>query len=309
MDKSPYRKALVTGGAGFIGSHLVERLLQEGLQVQVLDDLSVGMRENVPAEADLLVGDVRDAEAVDRALDGVDVAFHLAARVSIRASVKHFYEDAEANVMGTLSLLQGCAAHKVRRFVYASSMGVYADAPSPDPIDETHTAEPISPYGVSKLAGEKYLLCLADALDVEPVILRYFNTYGPRQGYTPYVGVVTIFIKRLLAGEPPVIFGDGEQRRDFVYVGDLVHATVLAMQKDVAGEVFNVGTGRATSIKEVADMLCEKLNPALRPIYAPEQMGELRYSVADISKARRLLGYEPQGRLEERMDEVIAWQR
>lgn len=309
MDKWPYRKALVTGGAGFIGSHLVERLLGEGLQVQVLDDLSVGVRDNVPAGADLLVGDVRDPDAVDRALDGVDVVFHLAARVSIRASVTHFYQDAEANVMGTLSLLQGCATHKVRRFVYASSMGVYADAPSPAPIAETHATEPISPYGVSKLAGEKYLLCLADALNVEPVILRYFNTYGPRQGYTPYVGVVTIFIKRLLAGEPPVIFGDGEQRRDFVYVGDLVQATILAMQKDVAGEVFNVGTGRATSVKEIADMLCQKLNPTLRPIYAPEQMGELRYSVADISKARRLLGYEPQGRLEERMDDVIAWHR
>ena len=309
MSKLPFRKALVTGGAGFIGSHLVERLLHEGLQVRVLDDLSVGVRENVPAEADLLVGDVCDAAAVDRALEGVDVVFHLAARVSIRASVENFYDDAQKNVMGTLNVLQGCAAHGVRRFVYASSMGVYADAPSPDPIDETHATEPISPYGVSKLAGEKYLLCLADALSLEPVILRYFNTYGPRQGYTPYVGVVTIFIKRLLSGEPPVIFGDGEQRRDFVYVGDLVQATVQAMQADVAGEVFNVGTGRATSVKGIADMLCQKLNPTLRPIYAPEQMGELRYSVADISKARQLLGYEPQGRLEERMDEVIAWHR
>ncbi len=309
MSKLPFRKALVTGGAGFIGSHLVERLLREGLQVCVLDDLSVGVRDNVPAEAELLVGDVRDANAVDRALDGVDVVFHLAARVSIRASVEHFYDDAQTNVMGTLNVLQGCAAHNVRRLVYASSMGVYADAPSPEPIDETHPTEPISPYGVSKLAGEKYLLCLADALRLEPVILRYFNTYGPRQGYTPYVGVVTIFIKRLLAGEPPIIFGDGEQRRDFVYVGDLVQATVQAMQKDVAGEVFNVGTGRATSVKEIADMLCQKLNPNLRPIYGPEQMGELRYSVADISKARRLLGYEPKGRLEERIDEVIAWHR
>lgn len=309
MGRLPFRQALVTGGAGFIGSHLVERLLHEGLQVRVLDDLSVGVRENVPAEADLLIGDVCDAAAVDRALEGVDVVFHLAARVSIRASVEHFYDDAQKNVMGTLNVLQGCAAHGVRRFVYASSMGVYADAPSPDPIDESHPTEPISPYGVSKLAGEKYLLCLADALNLEPVILRYFNTYGPRQGYTPYVGVVTIFIKRLLAGEPPVIFGDGEQRRDFVYVGDLVQATVQAMQADVAGEVFNVGTGRATSVKEIADMLCQKLNPTLRPIYAPEQMGELRYSVADISKARRLLGYEPQGRLEERVDDVIAWHR
>jgi UDP-glucose 4-epimerase len=288
---------------------VTQRLLRLGAQVRVLDDLSVGLRENVPSGAELVVGDLRDANAVDAALDGVDVVFHLAARVSIRASVERFYEDAQTNVMGTLSLLQGCAAQKVRRFVYASSMGVYADAPTPDPIPETYPTEPISPYGVGKLAGEKYLLCLANALNLEPVILRYFNTYGPRQGYTPYVGVITIFIKRLLAGEPPVIFGDGGQSRDFVYVGDIADATVLAAQKDVAGETFNVGTGLATSVNQVAEMLCRKLNPAIRPIYAPEHPGELRFSVPDISKARRLLGYDPKGRLEERIDEVIGWHR
>lgn len=303
------KRALVTGGAGFIGSHLVERLLREGLQVIVLDDLSVGLRENVPPGVQLVVGDVRDANTVDRALAGVDVVFHLAARVSIRASVDRFYEDAQTNVMGTLSLLRGCAAHKVRRFVYASSMGVYADAPTPDPIPETHPAEPVSPYGVGKLAGEKYLLCLASVLNVEPVILRYFNTYGPRQSYTPYVGVITIFIKRLLAGEPPVIFGDGKQSRDFVHVGDIADATLLAAQKDVAGEVFNVGTGIATSVNRVAEMLSGKLNPAICPAHAPEHPGELRFSVPDISKARRLLGYDPRGRLEERIDEVIDWHR
>jgi UDP-glucose 4-epimerase len=309
MAALSFRRALVTGGAGFIGSHVTQRLLRLGAQVRVLDDLSVGLRENVPSGAELVVGDLRDANAVDAALDGVDVVFHLAARVSIRASVERFYEDAQTNVMGTLSLLQGCAAQKVRRFVYASSMGVYADAPTPDPIPETYPTEPISPYGVGKLAGEKYLLCLANALNLEPVILRYFNTYGPRQGYTPYVGVITIFIKRLLAGEPPVIFGDGGQSRDFVYVGDIADATVLAAQKDVAGETFNVGTGLATSVNQVAEMLCRKLNPAIRPIYAPEHPGELRFSVPDISKARRLLGYDPKGRLEERIDEVIGWHR
>ena len=309
MAALSFRRALVTGGAGFIGSHVTQRLLRLGAQVRVLDDLSVGLRENVPSGAELVVGDLRDANAVDAALDGVDVVFHLAARVSIRASVERFYEDAQTNVMGTLSLLQGCAAQKVRRFVYASSMGVYADAPTPDQIPETYPTEPISPYGVGKLAGEKYLLCLANALNLEPVILRYFNTYGPRQGYTPYVGVITIFIKRLLAGEPPVIFGDGGQSRDFVYVGDIADATVLAAQKDVAGETFNVGTGLATSVNQVAEMLCRKLNPAIRPIYAPEHPGELRFSVPDISKARRLLGYDPKGRLEERIDEVIGWHR
>jgi UDP-glucose 4-epimerase len=309
MGAFPFNRALVTGGAGFIGSQVAERLLQLGAQVRVLDDLSVGLRENVPAGAEMFVGDVRDADAVDRALDGVDLVFHLAARVSIRASVERFYDDAQTNVMGTLRLLQGCAAHKVSRFVYASSMGVYADAPTPAPIPETHPTEPISPYGVGKLAGEKYLLCLASVLNVEPVILRYFNTYGPRQGYTPYVGVITIFIKRLMAGEPPIIFGDGEQSRDFVYVGDLADATVLAAQKAVASEVFNIGTGIATSVNRVAEMLCRKLNPAIRPVHAPEHPGELRFSVPDIGKAKRLLGYDPKGRLEERIDEIIAWHR
>lgn len=307
MTGSGYKRALVTGGAGFIGSHVTERLLALGVRVRVLDNLSVGVRENVPRGAELVIGDVRDAATVARALDGVDVVFHLAARVSIRASVDRFYDDAQTNVMGTLTVLQACAERKVRRFVYASSMGVYADAPSPDPIPETYPTEPISPYGVGKLAGEKYLLCLAGVLGLEPVILRYFNTYGPRQGYTPYVGVITIFIKRLLAGEPPIIFGDGEQRRDFVYVGDVADATVLASLNDVAGEVFNIGTGRATSVNQIADLLCRKLNPSIRPEYAPEHPGELRYSVPDISKARRLLGYAPKGRLEEKIDEVIAW--
>ncbi len=307
MKGPGFKRALVTGGAGFIGSHVAERLVGLGVQVRVLDNLSVGVRENVPQGAELVVGDVRDAATVERALDGVDIVFHLAARVSIRASVDGFYDDAQTNVMGTLTVLQACAEQKVRRFVYASSMGVYADAPTPDPIPETHPTEPISPYGVGKLAGEKYLLCLAGVLGLEPIILRYFNTYGPRQGYTPYVGVITIFIKRLLAGEPPVIFGDGEQRRDFVYVGDVADATVLAAQKDVAGEVFNIGTGRATSVNEVAALLCGKLNPTIRPEYAPAHPGELRYSVPDISKARRLLGYDPKGRLEDKIDEVIAW--
>lgn len=304
-----YRRVLVTGGAGFIGSHLVERLLQEGLQVVVLDNLSVGKRENVPKGAEFVLGDVRDPVAVVTAMSGVDAVFHLAARVSIRASVASFYEDAEINLMGTLNVLRACVSTGIKKFVYASSMAVYADADKPTPLPETYPTAPISPYGIAKLASERYAMLVAAHSGFQAVALRYFNTYGPRQNFTPYVGVVTIFIQRLLRGEPPVIFGDGGQCRDFVYVGDVVEATFRALVKPVHGEICNVGSGVGTSVNQIAALLCERLAPDLKPQHVPAHPGELRNSVADIRKAQSLLGYEPRGRLTEKIDEVIAWNR
>ena len=304
-----YERALVTGGAGFIGSHLTERLLSEGLQVVVLDNLSVGKRENVPSGAEFLQGDVQDREAVAQAMAGVDAVFHLAARVSIRASVAGFYEDAQTNLMGTLNVLRACAAQHVNKFVYASSMAVYADAPAGSTVSETYTTTPISPYGVAKLACERYAMLVAAESGFRAVALRFFNTFGPRQTFTPYVGVITIFIQRLLHGEPPVIFGDGEQRRDFVYVGDIVEGAFRALVTDVDGEVFNIGTGLGTTVNQVAALLCARIRPGVVPLHAPEHAGELRSSVADIGKARRMLGYEPHGRLEDQIDEIIAWNR
>jgi len=304
-----YRRALVTGGAGFIGSHLIERLLQEGLDVVALDDLSVGKRENVPAGAEFVLGDVREADTVASAMSGAEVVFHLAARVSIRASVDGFYEDADTNLMGTLNVLKVCAETKVKKLVYASSMAVYADAPKPQPLPETHPTVPISPYGVAKLACERYAMLVARQSGFQAVALRYFNTYGPRQTYTPYVGVITIFIQRLLRGEIPVIFGDGEQCRDFVYVGDIAEATFRAMVSDVHGEVFNVGSGVGTTINQVAELLCRRLRPDLAPRHDPPHPGEMRNSIADISRAQRLLGYVPQARLEDKIDDIIAWNR
>ncbi|KPL24801.1 MAG: hypothetical protein AMJ93_01565 [Anaerolineae bacterium SM23_84] len=304
-----YEHALVTGGAGFIGSHLVERLLREGMQVTVLDNLSVGTRENVPAEATFMLGDVRDPDIVAAAVSGADVVFHMAARVSIRASVAGFWKDAETNLIGTLNILRACASRNAKKLVYASSMAVYADVADPVPLPESHDTAPISPYGIAKLASERYALVVAGQSGFDAVALRYFNTYGPRQTFTPYVGVITIFIQRLLQGKPPIIFGDGEQCRDFVYVGDIVEATLRAMSNDVGGETINVGSGEGTSVNQIATLLCGRLRPDLSPQYAPAHPGELRNSIADISKARRLLGYEPQGRLEDKIDEVIAWKR
>lgn len=305
----PARRVLITGGAGFIGSHLADALLARGCEVIIYDNLSTGRRENVAQAAKLIEGDVRDGERLGAALRAVDTVFHLAARVSIRDSIRHFAEDADINLTGTLRVLEACRNAPPRRLVFASSMAVYADSPTPAPVHEDYATEPLSPYGLSKLAAEKYVLRLAPHLGVEPVVLRLFNTYGTRQIDTPYVGVASIFIRRLLAGQPPCIFGDGEQRRDFVHVSDIVAACLLAMEGSQSGFVANVGTGRATSVNELAALLCERIAPPLRPQYAPAPPGELRNCIADISTARQRLGYEPRARLEERIDEVIAYLR
>jgi UDP-glucose 4-epimerase len=288
-----FTRALVTGGAGFIGSHLARALLQQGLTVTVLDDLSVGRREQVPAGADFVHGDVRDAATVDRALEGVDCVFHEAAVVSVRASVDEFRHDADVNLMGTLTLLGRMPGRGVRKAVLASSMAVYADSPEGTPITERHATVPISPYGIAKLAAERYWLLVSAHAGIPATVLRYFNTYGPGQTLTPYVGVITIFINRLLAGEPPVIFGDGEQRRDFVHVVDVVAANLLALESEVAGRIFNVGTGRGTSVNEVARGLTALLAPGITPRHVDAPAGELRYAVADIAAIQTALGFRP----------------
>ncbi len=292
----PVTRVLVTGGAGFIGHHLAHALVRRGVGVTVLDDLSMGRRENVPAGARFVRGDVRDPAAVRDALEGVDAVLHEAAIVSIRASVEHFVRDAEVNLMGTLQLLKEMAGRPVRRAVLASSMAVYADSPRPDPLSERAPTEPIAPYGAAKLAAERYWLMMGALAGVPSTVLRYFNTYGPNQTFTPYVGVITIFIQRLLAGQPPVIFGDGEQRRDFVHVDDIVAANLAVLDASdaaVAGRVFNVGTGHATSVNEIAAGLIGVLAPGTRPEYAPPQAGEMRNAIADVSAIRRALGWSP----------------
>lgn len=301
-----YRTALVTGGAGFIGSKLAHRLLAEGLNVVVLDDLSTGTRANLPQGCQLVEGDMLDPQVVARALEGVDIVFHNAARVSVRASLEQFVEDAHANVMGTLRLLQALRGATVRKFVLASSMAVYADADSPHPLPEDFPQRPLSPYGTGKLAAELYALQICPLCGVDVIALRYFNTYGPGQAFTPYVGVVTIFVTKLLAGESPTIFGDGMQVRDFVSVQDIVQGNLCAMRADVSGQVFNIGSGRGTTVNEVARILLARLAPHLSPQYAPAQVGELRNSIADIRRARELLGYSPAGDLPADMDLIIA---
>ena len=296
--------ALVTGGAGFIGSHLTRTLLAQGTRVTVLDNLSVGRRETVPDAARFVCGDVRDSAAVADALTGANAVFHLAAQVTIRGSFDRFCEDLDTNVMGTAHLLRAMDPSRVRWFVLASSMAVYADAESPEPIPESHPTKPLSPYGVGKLAAEGVCQQVCEARGVPFTALRYFNTFGTGQTYTPYVGVITIFVTRLLRGEPPVIFGDGEQQRDFIHVDDIVAGTIAALGRRPG--IYNLGTGRGTSLKALARMITRRLKPSVEPVLAPPQAGELRFSVADITAAREALGFAPTRTLEDDLDAVVT---
>ena len=286
-----FAHALVTGGAGFIGSHLTRKLLNDGRRVTVIDNLSVGRREAVPAEARFVQGDIRDEHALTDALRDVDCVFHLAAQVTIRGSFDRFYEDLDTNVMGTARLLRALDPARVKWFTLASSMAVYGDAPSPAPIDESHATQPISPYGIGKLAAEGVARQILEARGVPFTAVRFFNTFGPGQTYTPYVGVITIFVTRLLRGEPITIFGDGEQQRDFVHVDDIVAGTRATPGRRPG--TYNLGTGRGTSLNELAELLIAQLAPGTHPQHAPAQAGELRFSVADISAARAQLLYTP----------------
>ena len=300
-----YKKALVTGGAGFIGSHIVDRLVEMGIEVVVIDNLSMGLRENVSKKAELIVADILDYDVLKKAMRNVDVVFHDAAKVSIRNSFGTFYDDVNVNVMGTINVLKAMAENNVKKIVYASSMAVYGK--NTLPIPETGILEPISPYGIGKLASEKYCLLMGKFYNFDVVCLRYFNTFGPRQTFTPYVGVITIFINRLFKNKSPIVFGDGKQTRDFIYVDDIVEANILSIQKEIKSEVLNVGTGKGTTVNDVASLLISKLNPEIKLEYDSPQTGEPADSIADTTKAKKLIRFESRFKLENKVGEVIDW--
>lgn len=286
--------ALVTGAAGFIGSHLVEGLRERGYRVRGIDNLSTGRRANLAAVWDdpgfsFLEGDVRDRSAVERATEGVDCVFHLAARTSVPGSFDQPAETTAVNCTGTATVLAAASEHDAR-VVLASSAAVYgSDVAVPTPEDAPLSPE--SPYALSKRYDEQ----LATQVNVEAVALRYFNVFGARQDASgSYAAVVPAFVERLRAGDPPTIYGDGEQTRDFVHVADVVDATVRAGKCDCAGEVLNVGCGRAISINELARTLADVLDRDAEPVHESRREGDVRHSRADISRARRLLEYEPQ---------------
>jgi len=285
--------------------------MENGFEVVVLDNFSNGILKNLGQHVDqanfrLIKGDIRNRNHVKKALEGVDLVFHLAAIVNVELSIKKPILVNEVNVCGTLILLRESLRSKVKRFIYVSSCAVYG-RPVYLPINEEHPTKPLSPYGVSKLASEDYCRIFHEIYGLETVILRVFNVYGPRQATGPYSGVITKFINRLKDGKPPIIYGDGEQTRDFIYVEDVADALLQAAKcKNCAGEVINVGSGEETSINQLLKIVCELLErQEIKPIYAEPRMGEVKRSCADIRKAEKLLGFKPKYSLEEGLRKTI----
>jgi UDP-glucose 4-epimerase len=294
---------LVTGGAGFIGSHVAEALLARGEDVVVLDDLSSGKRENLPEGVELVEGDVREPQ--DELFAGVrpTVCYHLAAQIDVRDSITRPDHDAQINVLGTVNLLQAALEHGTQ-IVFSSTGGaIYGECDGP--ANEDAPRRPIAPYGTSKLAAEEYLATYKRLYDTRHVSLRFGNVYGPRQDPHGEAGVVSIFFDRLLAGEPPKVFGDGAQTRDYVYVGDVVRATLAAAGS--VGGVFNVGTGRETSVVELLE-LCQRIaGTDFDASFAPPRPGELQRSVLDPSRAVDELGWRPEHSLEDGLRETYEF--
>jgi len=307
------KKVLVTGGAGFIGSHLVERLMQKSLAVTVLDNMSTGTLANVSQHIGrknfrLEKGDVRNVQRLREEIKRSDIVFHLAALVDIQRSVRSPLLTNEINVLGTLNLLESCRSTDIDLLVYASSCAVYGDA-GKGKICERVSPRPISPYAASKLAAESYCLAFHRTYGLPVVCLRFFNIYGPRQRGGPYAGVVPRFVQRLLHNQPPIIYGDGKQSRDFVSVRDVVRACELSLERRKAiGQTINIGSGRSTTVNDLAGLLVNLTNKAhMKPMYRPAREGEVRHSLADIGLGWRALGYRPTVSLRKGLLEYLEW--
>jgi UDP-glucose 4-epimerase len=288
-------RAIVTGGAGFIGSHVVEALLARGDEVVAFDDLSTGKRENLPEGARLVEGDLR--EPLNELFGEIrpEVCFHLGAQVDVRVSVERPGHDADVNVLGTISVLEAARRHGTQVVFSSTGGAIYGECDGPVP--EEAERRPLAPYGVSKLAGEEYLAAYNRLYGTRHVSLRYGNVYGPRQDPHGEAGVVAIFLGKLAAGEAPRIFGDGSQTRDYVYAGEVARATLAAAGQD--GGVFNVGTGQETSVVELYELCRRVAGSELEPEQAPPRLGELQRSVLDVSLAQRELGWQAEVPLEE----------
>ncbi len=305
--------ALVTGGAGFIGSHLVEGLTAAGRPVRVLDDFSTGVRDNLahirPAP-EIIAGDVANPAAVAQAVQGAGVVFHLAALASVQKSVESPAETHRVCALGTLNVLDAARRAGVRRVVYAGSSSAYG-IPAGDVQTEEDPVAPLSPYAAAKLAGEMYAQAFAATYGLETVRLRFFNIFGPRQrADSPYSGVIALFTAALSAGRSPTIYGDGQQSRDFTYVTDVVQALLRAAETPgISGRVYNIGTGRSVSVLDLVAALNRLMGTQVSAQHAPPRAGDVRHSRADISRARRELGYDPAVPFEQGLAETLRWYR
>ncbi len=307
------KRCLVTGGAGFIGSHLTEELLAQGWQVHVLDDLSTGERSNLatlrPAPM-MYEGDVRDPAVVQRAVEGTEVVFHLAAIASVQRSLEDPKLIHDVCAGGTLNVLDAARRAGVRRVVYAGSASAYG-LPTAEVQSEDTPLQPLSPYAAAKLAGEMYAQAFAHSFGLETVRLRFFNIFGPRQRPdSPYSGVIAIFTAIMSSGRTPIVHGDGLQSRDFTAVPDVVQALIkAATAPGVSGKVYNVGTGKSVTILDLVAALNHELGTTLVPEHGEARVGDVRFSRADITRARQELGYEPKVSFEEGLARTLAWYR
>jgi len=305
---------MVTGGAGFIGSHTVDALLQSGLRVWVLGDLSSGLLSNLSQwkknpNLHFKRGDVTKYKTVASLAPKVEAIIHLAALVSPNISIQKPELAHQVNVSGTMNVLRAGVKHSIRRIVFASSSSVYGDAEERSKINENAKLDPITPYGASKLAAEKYCQAFCKSYGLGTISLRYFNVYGARQSSNPYSGVIAIFAQRLLKGLPPIIYGDGLQTRDFIHVSDAVNANLLALRSTKeTGEAVNIGTGRATTIEGLYHLLARLMaRDRISPRFADARPGDIRASCADIAKARMSLGFEPRIPLRSGLRLLCEW--
>ena len=303
---------LVTGGAGFIGSHLTEELLRRGERVRVADSFITGKRENLAhlPGVELVEGDLADMAVAQRAVQGVDYVLHQAAIPSVPRSVEDPVTSNRANIDASLNVLVAARDAKVRRLVYAGSSSAYGNAPTLPKVETMGTA-PLSPYALQKLVAEQYCQMFTQLYGLETVTIRYFNVFGPRQDpSSPYSGVISLFIRALVEERQPTIYGDGEQTRDFTYVANVVDGVLRACEaKNASGEVINIATGGRISLNRLFGALKDLTGSSVEPIYAGERAGDVRDSQADIAKARTLLGYEPSVTLEQGLEKTVAWFR
>lgn len=304
---------LVTGGAGFIGSHISEELAAKGFFVRILDNFITGKEENIASfldDVELIRGDIRNLGLCREAVKGVDYVLHQAALPSVPRSIENPILTSAINIEGTLNILLASRDASVKKVVFASSSSVYGDDEHL-PKKEGLEGKPLSPYAITKLAGEKYCQIFSKIYDLPTVCLRYFNVFGPRQDpSSQYAAVIPNFITRLLRDEAPIIYGDGEQSRDFTYVANVVDANLQAAHSDdVSGEIFNLGSGIRTSVNELASSLMELVEKSIEPVHVEERPGDVRHSFADVSKARSVLDYSPRKSLEDGLLQTINWFR
>jgi nucleoside-diphosphate-sugar epimerase len=311
--KLSFKNALVTGGAGFIGSHLVEALVSSGCRVAVLDNLSSGRYANLQhleGRFSFFQEDIRNRPALDAAIENCDVVFHLAAVVSVPQTIKNPVDSAAVNDMGTMQVLDAARQKKVKRVVFSSSCAVYGDDPRL-PKREDMNPKPLSPYAAQKLAAEYYANVFYNLYGIETPVLRYFNVYGPKQDpSSPYSGVISIFMTKALLNDPVIIYGDGNQSRDFIYVQDVVRANLLAATaKKTGGQVINIGSGSSATINQLWEAICALCGRNLKPQYSDNRPGDITKSLAGVDKAKALLGFECEVSFKKGLELTFEWYR